>query len=339
MKKWYTIEAKAAERTAEITIFDSIGATWDGEGVSAKQFIADLKALDADSITLLVNSPGGSVFDGLAIYAALVESKATITGKVMGLAASAASFILMACKTITMPENSFLMIHNPATVAIGNAEDMRETATFLDKIGESLVNIYAKRTGKSVDDIKAWLNAETWFSATEAKEHGFADEVTGAFNATAQFDVEKLPENVRKAFASATQPVVKPAAAAATPLADRIKALAVEAGLPEFASLLATDAAITDEPQVVAALALANEVKALCVVAELPDRAPALMRERKPLADVRAQLCKELADAADAKAVDTTQSAKNTEPTPPVQIDVADVYAKANTPVTKRSKQ
>jgi ATP-dependent Clp endopeptidase proteolytic subunit ClpP len=340
MKKWYTIEAKAAERTAEITIFDSIGATWDGEGVTAKQFIADLKALDAEQITLLINSPGGSVFDGLAIYNALVASGAEITGKVMGVAASAASFILMACKRIVMPENSFLMIHNASSIAWGDSATMRETADWLDKIGDSIVNIYATRTGKSVEQIKSWLNAETWFSAAEAKDNGFADEVGAAFAATAQFEVDKLPENVRKAFASATPPVTPPAdpapAAIAKPLAEQIKALATERGLPEMAAVLATASDITNVAEATAALTLASEVKALCVVAEMPDRADALMRNRTSLSEVRAQLCKALAEANEAE-VDTSKPTNRAPNTSTAQIDHAAIYEKANTPTNKRS--
>lgn len=343
MKKWYTITAKAAERTAEITIFDSIGATWDGEGVTAKQFIADLKAIDADQITLLVNSPGGSVFDGLAIYAALKETTAEITGKVMGVAASAASFILMACKRVVMPENSFLMIHNPATFAVGNAADMRDTADWLDKIGDSLVNIYASRTGKSVEDIKSWLNAETWFSAAEAKENGFADEVIGAFKATAQFEVDKLPENVRKAFNSATPPAdppkpepAKPAPTAVLPLAEQIKALCADAGVADLTAVLATAADVTSIELAQAAVANAVEVKALCEVAGLPDRAAALVRNRTSLVDARAQLCKAVADASPEE-IDTVPPTKPVDPNAAKnRIDIDAIYAAANN-TTKRS--
>lgn len=341
MKQWYTITAKAEDRTAEITIFDSIGATWDGEGVTAKQFIADLKAISADKITLLVNSPGGSVFDGLAIYAALVETKAEITGKVMGVAASAASFILMACKRIVMPENSFLMIHNPSSLAWGDSSTMRETADWLDKIGNQLVNIYATRTGKAVDQIKSWLDAETWFTAAEAKDNGFADEVTGSFKATASFELDKLPENVRAVFnsASATPPVAaNPAPAAAkppVPLAHTIKALCDERALPEMATVLAMAEGMTVE-SATAALDLAAEVKALGEIAGLTEQAKALMVGRKPLNEVREALNKALVEASGTE-VDTATRTTQHEPKAAVQIDVADVYARANAS-TQRSK-
>lgn len=343
MKQWYTITAKAEERTAEITIFDSIGATWDGEGVTAKQFIADLKAIKAEKITLLVNSPGGSVFDGLAIYNALVASGAEITGKVMGVAASAASFILMACKRIVMPENSFLMIHNASSIAWGDASAMRETADWLDKIGDSIVNIYATRTGKSVEAIKSWLDAETWFSAAEAKEHGFADEVGASFNATAQFEVDKLPENVRRAFNSATPPVVKPpvdptpAPAAVTSLAEQIKALCAEAGLADLTPVLATAPDVTSVELARVAVQNAVEVKALCDVAGMPDRAAALVRNRTSLTDARAELCKAVAEASPAE-IDTAPATAPVDPNAAKnRIDTTAIYAQANTPTNKRS--
>ena len=135
MRTWYSMQAAAnAPTTAEISIFDEIGM-W---GVTAKQFISDLKALgDVKDITLSLNSPGGSVFDGLAIYNALRSSGANVTVKVMGIAASIASVIAMAGKKIVMPENTFMMVHNPWSFAIGNANDMREMADVLDKLGDS----------------------------------------------------------------------------------------------------------------------------------------------------------------------------------------------------------
>jgi hypothetical protein len=278
----------------------------------------------------------------LAIYNALIASGAEVTGKVMGVAASAASFILMACKRIVMPENSFLMIHNASSIAWGDSATMRETADWLDKIGDSIVNIYATRTGKTVEQIKSWLNAETWFSAAEAKDNGFADEVGAAFAATAQFDLDKLPENVRKAFASATPPVVKPAPKApeaTATLAEQIKALATERGLPEMVAVLATAADITNVAEATAALTVAAEVKSLCAVAEMPDLAAGLLRSRTSLVDARAQLCKAVADASGDE-VDTTRSTSRVDPVATeLDISVSDIYAKANETPNKRSKK
>ena len=155
LKSWYSIQAKADQKTADISIYDEIGY-W---GVTAKQFIGDLKALDATTIKLAINSPGGAVFDALAIYNALRQHPAAVEVTIMGVAASAASVIAMAGDTIVMPENAFMMIHNPLNLAYGNADDLREMADVLDKIGASLIGIYAKRTGMPEDEIKALLDA------------------------------------------------------------------------------------------------------------------------------------------------------------------------------------
>ncbi len=156
MKTWFTIKA-LADDSAEISIFDEIGM-W---GVSAKDFINDFRKVNAQKVTLLINSPGGSVFDGLAIYNVLRQSKADVTVKVMGLAASAASFIAMAGKKIVMPKNAFMMVHNPISGIFGNSDEMRKWADTVDKFTLSLIGIYAARTGKSEDEIKALLDAET----------------------------------------------------------------------------------------------------------------------------------------------------------------------------------
>ena len=157
-KSWYKMQAKAGTpKAAEITIFDEIGF-W---GVTAASFISELKALgDVETIDVLINSPGGSVFDGLAIYNALRQHKASVNVTVMGVAASAASFIAMAGDKITMPENAFLMVHNAMGGVFGNAQEMRDWADTLDKIGASLIGIYVARTGKSEAEVKALLDAE-----------------------------------------------------------------------------------------------------------------------------------------------------------------------------------
>jgi len=207
MRNWYSMQALAAPNAAEISIYDEIGM-W---GVTAKQFISDLKALgDVKDITVSINSPGGSVFDGLTIYNALRASGANVTVKVMGIAASIASIIAMAGKKIIMPENTFMMIHNPLNAIYGNADDMREMADILDKVGSSLVATYVARTGKSEEEVKALMDAETYMTAAEAKELGFADEVIPAVEAKAAFEVDRLPENVRSLFL-AQQPAPSPA--------------------------------------------------------------------------------------------------------------------------------
>ena len=174
MKSWYSIKAMAG-KAIDIDVHDESGL-W---GVSAKDFCEELCShSDVSEINLSINSPGGNAFDGLAMYHALIKHSATVNASVLGVAASAASIVLMAGDTISVPEDAFVMIHNPWSFAAGDADELRDTADFLDKIRDSLVSIYAKRTGMENQDIVELLDNETWLNGTQAKELGFADEVT-----------------------------------------------------------------------------------------------------------------------------------------------------------------
>lgn len=164
-----------ANKKAEILIHEQIGADWFGDGLTSKRFAQQLKELgDVDSIRVRINSPGGAVSDGVAIYNALKSHGAKIEVVVEGLAASIASIISMAGDEITMGQGSLMMVHSPWTFAMGSAEDMRETADVLDKFESSLVDIYASRTGLPRDEITALLKAETWLNGEEAVRLGFA---------------------------------------------------------------------------------------------------------------------------------------------------------------------
>jgi ATP-dependent Clp endopeptidase proteolytic subunit ClpP len=182
MKTWFEIQAKASSpEEADVFLYDEIG----GWGVNAKSFIDAVRATGAKRINLRINSPGGSVFDGIAIYNFLRGLDVTV--QIDGLAASISSIIALAGKTVRIAGNGFFMIHNPWGGVFGEADEMREAANLLDKIRESLVGTYAAKTGKDYDTIKKWMDSETWFSAAEAKEAGFVDEVTDeiAFAASA----------------------------------------------------------------------------------------------------------------------------------------------------------
>lgn len=160
----------------ELMLYGVIGYdTWDGSGVSAATFVEQVaKMADAETLTIRINSPGGIVTDGMAIYSYLKGHKAKKRIIVDGLAASMASVVAMAGDEIVVPDNAFLMIHNPWTIAIGDADDMRHEAGVLDKMGGSIVAIYAERTGMAADDLRALMDAETWMTGAEAREKGFA---------------------------------------------------------------------------------------------------------------------------------------------------------------------
>lgn len=165
------IEASGDE--ASIYIYAEIGF-W---GINARDFTAALNEVNARTIHLHINSPGGDVFEGLAIANAIRAHSARVVTHIDALAASIASIIAIAGDRVVMAENAFMMIHNPWCLAMGSAPDLRKQADLLDKIGGSLVGEYVKRSGATEAEIQAWLDAETWFSADEALDAGFIDKI------------------------------------------------------------------------------------------------------------------------------------------------------------------
>lgn len=160
----------------DMIVSDDLTAEWYG-GVSPQAFVKALANVTAKTIHLRINSPGGDVFAARSIEQALREHPSNIVAHIDGVAASAASFLAMAADEIVMNEGAFLMIHKASTLAYGNSDSLLETANLLHKIDESLINTYAKRSGKGIEDIAQWMSDETWFSAEEAITQGFADRI------------------------------------------------------------------------------------------------------------------------------------------------------------------
>jgi ATP-dependent Clp protease protease subunit len=171
--------SKKKDDTGELLIYDAIGEDmWTGGGVTPKGVAEQLKALaGVKTLNIYINSPGGSVFDGEAIYNQLRRFEATKNVIVDGLAASAASFIAMAGDKITMGHGSQMMIHRAMGGAYGFESDLRAVADVLGMLSGTIADIYAKRTGKSRDEVLALMDAETWMDPAKALELGFADEV------------------------------------------------------------------------------------------------------------------------------------------------------------------
>lgn len=172
-----SINAKA-EKEAELLLYGVIGDDGFWSDVTAKEFSDELKDVeDAKTIRVRINSPGGDVFAGQAIYSMLKRCKAEVIGYVDGLAASIASLVLMACDTVIMPKNSMLMIHKPWTATAGNANDMGKVIETLNKVEEAMLTAYVDKTGMAEAEIKELLAAETWLTASDAVAKGFADEI------------------------------------------------------------------------------------------------------------------------------------------------------------------
>lgn len=193
-RDWYRIENAAGADAAEIYVYDEIG--WFG--TTAQDFINQLQDLDAATINLHLNSPGGSVFDGFAIYSALRQHDATVNVTIDSLAASIASVIAMAGDTVAITPVGQMMIHDGIGLAVGNAEEHRELADLLDKLSDTIAGVYAERTGslaaRAKDRWRRAMKAETWYNADEALAAGLVDRIDRPTRktdntATADFDI------------------------------------------------------------------------------------------------------------------------------------------------------
>lgn len=176
--EWYKISNSAKNEPIKIYIYDFIGRDFWGEGVTAENFVKDIDNISGD-IDLHVNSPGGDVYDAIAIHTALTGyDRGTITNYVDAIAASSASWIIMNGGRIIMPRAAQIMIHNPWIMLAGESIDLRKAADQLDATKESIINMYVGRSGKSRDEISAKMDETTFFSASDAVDFGFADEVS-----------------------------------------------------------------------------------------------------------------------------------------------------------------
>jgi ATP-dependent Clp protease protease subunit len=212
LKKFWAFLAKSTKK-GELTLYGDISsASWWGDEVTPKQFKADMDALgEIDELDIYINSGGGDVFAGQAIYSILKRKNATKTVYVDGLAASIASVIAMAGDKIVIPRNAMMMIHNPYTFTAGNSEELRKMADDLDKIRESIVNTYEDKTGLEREKIIELMDNETWMTADEASGYGFCDEIGEEKQIAASIGgffmskYKNLPENLKNEV-----PVVDP---------------------------------------------------------------------------------------------------------------------------------
>lgn len=191
---------RAAGNKGEITIYEDIGDGFFG-GISAKTFAGELKKLGKVSeIVVYINSYGGNVFDGVGIYNQLARHSARVIVDVDGIAASAASVIAMAGDVIRIAENGFMMIHDPWTLAMGGAADLRRTADELERVRDAIADTYVARTKQPRVRIIDQMATETWFSAADALDQGFATEIVGAKQlaawAPARFPFGRVPNGV-----------------------------------------------------------------------------------------------------------------------------------------------
>jgi ATP-dependent Clp endopeptidase proteolytic subunit ClpP len=244
MKTCFTFKASADESApAEILIYDQIGRDfWSGEGVVAKEFAQELAKIPAArKITVGINSPGGSVHDGLAIYNLLSARRNQVTCRIDGLAASIASIIALAGSKLVMPASALLMIHDPSGMCMGTADEMREMATALEKHKEALVNVYEEKTKKPRAEIEQAMKDETWFTAADAKAFGLVDDVTAEVAASNTFDLSQF-RRVPASLKNQTKPPAPNESGATTSIMNRTEMIALATALG-----IKFDNAATDE--------------------------------------------------------------------------------------------
>ncbi|QHA85548.1 head maturation protease, ClpP-related [Serratia rhizosphaerae] len=175
LERWNGGLKAAASDDNSISVFDVIGQDYWGEGVSVKRIAGALRSMNGADVTVNINSPGGDMFEGLAIYNLLREYQGKVTVKVLGLAASAASIIAMAGDEIQIGRGAFLMIHNCWVVALGNRHDFASMAEYLEPFDNAMADIYAARSGLDSDTIKQMMDGETYIGGSDAIEKGLAD--------------------------------------------------------------------------------------------------------------------------------------------------------------------
>lgn len=277
-----------------IDVFDVIGSDFWGDGITAKSISRVLTTnADAKAITLRINSPGGDVFEGTAIYNLLRAHSAKVKVQIIGLAASMGSILALAGSHVSMAANAMMMIHDPWSFAIGSGDDMRKTAGMLDKVKETLLNVYAAHSSFDREKLAAMMSDETWLTADEAKVAGFVDEITAVAD-----EADEEPGDVE-------------ANARARAVLDKFQR--APAGVhhrysePQIAAMAKPKAKQMDLAQIIKALGLpadTTEEQALAAISDTKAKAAAVAPEAMTLRDAvpRADYDKLQADLAKIKA-------------------------------------
>jgi ATP-dependent protease ClpP protease subunit len=332
MKTWYRLRAN--RKKAELLIYDEIGV-W---GKSSMDLIHELNGLGEDltALDVRINSPGGDVFEALAIHNALAHQTAKITTHVDSLCASAATLVALAADEVRMSDNAMWMIHEPWTFAMGNSGDLQKQADVLDTLSEKIVNIYARKTGADAETVREWMQAETWYDAQQALDAGFVDAVDQPLKIAAmvrQHDVHQFanyprgmkmtqatepvaPEELTEPAAPAESPAgeapvlpVVPGPEAASPLdAVAVARLCLDAHEPGLTPILL--ATPQTDAQVKARLAQAAAVRRICAAARQPELADRLVAAGLDEAGAMLATWERLVARAEASPVDNTPPAE-----------------------------
>ena len=321
-REWYLFRNADDPTVAEIHIIDFIGDWIDDVykrlgydmALTAKSFVDDLAKLPeaVKTIRVHINSPGGDVFGAVNIANALRDQQLTkgrtVETVVDGLAASAASIVMMAGSKVTVADNALVMVHNPWSIALGNAAEMRKAADTLDTVRDTIVATYRWHSSLDAEAIVALMDAETWMDADEAIAHGFATDKTAGLKAAAALDRRAIASlSVPEQFKARVDALLQPEAAAppappappagASPV-DVLRACR-EGGCPELAeALVAASLPMADVEARIAearertaqAQARAEQITAICATAKLADRAPLYVKSALSIDEIKADL-------------------------------------------------
>lgn len=285
--KWYAFKSSDQDGEVELSIYDEIGAF----GVGAKQFISELKEYKDQHIHLRINSPGGEIVEGSAIYNALTRHEGGLTVHIDALAASMASVIAMSGNPVYMADNALLMIHNPWTLAAGEAKDLRKQADLLDTMKSNLIRAYQKKSGMEEKAIAKLMDEETWLDAVEAVALGFVDAIEDGIPAAAsakemraRFDTfakAKMQDTVISEAAEVSAPAAEPVVEETPVAAEAVESV--------------TDAPVVEETkteEAPAAEAPQAAVTADTLVAKLSDMAAKLADVEARATAAEAELAK-----------------------------------------------
>ncbi|WP_186056182.1 head maturation protease, ClpP-related [Burkholderia gladioli] len=312
-KKWWDIRAQAnaaGGNDVEIRIYGDIGF-W---GTDAEQFAARLDEVGptAASIVVAVNSMGGDVFDAFTIYNLLRRYPGKTTGRVDGIAASAASLLLMGCSQIVMPSNAMLMIHNPHTLAAGDEGELRRLADLLGSTSANMLAAYAERSGQTEDTVRELMDAETWLTAAQAVELGFCDTIEEPIRIAAYAGAQPLvarfaamPEQIRALVdgepetppnSPADLPVVpvdpqpQPQPPNVAALASHVYASCRDARIEHCAEGIVLATGLRDRATVDAAIRTAQDIAGICLAANLTELTAGFVSDGLSPDQVRARL-------------------------------------------------
>lgn len=344
-KSWYTFQAsgEAEQQTIEVFVYGEIG-TW---GVSANQFVQDLRAMDdgASPVIVAFNSIGGDLFDGLAIHNALSRLGERCTGRIDALAASAASVAVCGAHRVVIAANAMLMIHNPYTFTGGDAEDFRRVADVLDQTLEAIIAAY-KSKAPDIDEaeLRRMVNAETWLTANEAVALGLADEVGDGLKVKAclgqgsvlqrfqHAPAELLAQLDEEPDVEPSEPVDPPEPAPvldAAGLALMVTKGCAAAGISNLVDPILASTKLESEAVVTAALTKAKALHGLCVAARLPELTGEFLAAGLDEAAVRARLFDKLVSSGGGFEINNSLPLDN-DPEPTIkakQVDTQSIWA------------